>query len=89
MVELSGPILGESFFNKEVGQALQLLDGRCFFFSALRSKADTPDSRSEAGRFSGVLVLHQFASKAGAFFYQHVSRVLDKIWTPLRDSRVS
>lgn len=27
MVELSGPILGESFFNKEVGQALQLLDG--------------------------------------------------------------
>ena len=83
MVELSGPILGESFFNKEVGQALQLLDGRLIF-------DDTDlDSRSEAGRFSGVLVLHQFASKAGAFFYQHVPRVLEKIWTPLRDSRVS
>lgn len=27
MVELSGPILGESFFSKEIGQALQLLDG--------------------------------------------------------------
>jgi FKBP12-rapamycin complex-associated protein len=35
MVELSGPILGESFFNKEVGQALQLLDGMLFIWSLL------------------------------------------------------
>lgn len=31
MVEVAGAIMGESFFNKEVGQALQALDGELYF----------------------------------------------------------
>ena len=71
MVRIAGANLGESWFNKEVGQALQLLE----------------DPRQEVNRFSGVLVLHQFASNAPALFHPFVSRVLEKIWVPLRDSR--
>jgi FKBP12-rapamycin complex-associated protein len=28
MIKIAGATLGESFFDKEVGQALQMLDGR-------------------------------------------------------------
>jgi len=47
------------------------------------------DSRMEVGRFAGVLVLHQFAQFAPPFFYPHMKDVLQSIWYPLRDSRVS
>lgn len=73
MVLIAGPNLGESWFTKEIGQALVLLE----------------DSRQEVGRFSGVLVLHQFAYNAPGLFHPFVPRVLEKIWIPLRDSRVS
>ncbi|GMK56480.1 hypothetical protein CspeluHIS016_0303200 [Cutaneotrichosporon spelunceum] len=71
MVKLAGANLGESFFNKEVGQAIQMID----------------DSRQEVGRFSSVLLLHQFAVHAPGQLYPFIPRVLEKIWIPLRDSR--
>ncbi|RXK37153.1 atypical/PIKK/FRAP protein kinase [Tremella mesenterica] len=71
MVRIAGVTLGESFFVKEVPQALQQLE----------------DSRQDVNRFSGVLLLHQFAINAPGLFQSDVPRVLDKIWTPLRDSR--
>lgn len=71
MIKIAGTNLGESFFQKEVGQAVQILD----------------DSRSEADRFSAVLLLHQFALFAPSQFYIFIPRVLKSIWIPLRDSR--
>lgn len=71
MVKIAGANLGESFFQKEVGQAIQMID----------------DSRQEVGRFSAVLLLHQFALYAPGQFYPFIPRVLEKIWIPLRDSR--
>jgi FKBP12-rapamycin complex-associated protein len=31
MVRIAGATLGESFFSKEIGQALQMLEGEFFF----------------------------------------------------------
>ncbi|KAL7421428.1 phosphatidylinositol kinase-related protein kinase tor1 [Cryptotrichosporon argae] len=71
MVRIAGLTLGESFFQKEVGQALIMID----------------DSRQDTSRFSAVLLLHQFAIHAPGLFHPSVPRVLEKIWVPLRDSR--
>ncbi|WOO83672.1 Serine/threonine-protein kinase tor2 [Vanrija pseudolonga] len=71
MVRIAGINLGESFFTKEVNQALQMID----------------DTRQEVSRFSAVLLLHQFADNSPGLFMPFVPRVLDKIWVPLRDSR--
>lgn len=85
MVKLAGANLGESFFNKEVGQAIQMIDGEF----RLRAPLIDSDSRQEVGRFSAVLLLHQFSLYAPGQFYPFIPRVLEKIWIPLRDSRVS
>lgn len=84
MVRIAGATLGDPFFTKEIGQALQMLEGRLYGGLQLSGL----DSRQEVGRFSGVLILHQFASNAPGLFHPFVPRVLEKIWIPLRDSRV-
>lgn len=84
MVKVAGANLPDSFFTKEVGQALQIMDGASACFTRL-----TSDSRQEVNRFSAVLLLHQFAVHDPLHFHPFVLRVLEKIWVPLRDSRVS
>ncbi|ORY29148.1 armadillo-type protein [Naematelia encephala] len=71
MVAIAGNILGDSFFNKEIDRARQMLE----------------DTRQDVSRFAGVLILSSFAHNAPGLFHPHIPRVLDKIWLPLRDSR--
>ena len=58
------------------------------FGRLIDSLSMVPDSRQDASRFSGVLILHQLAQNAPSHVYPNVQGVLDKIWIPLRDSRV-
>jgi hypothetical protein len=41
------------------------------------------------GRHAAVLVLRELARHSAAHFHPHVGLVLERIWLPLRDSRVS
>lgn len=40
------------------------------------------------GRHAAVLVLRELARHSAAHFHPHVQLVLERIWLPLRDSRV-
>jgi len=84
MIKIAGATLGESFFDKEVGQALQMLDGRSFE----EGRCSSVDTRIEVGRFAGVLVLYQFAINAPLLIHTNMKPLLERIWMPLRDSRV-
>lgn len=41
------------------------------------------------GRHAAVLILRELARHSAAHFHPHVGLVLERIWVPLRDSRVS
>lgn len=41
------------------------------------------------GRHAAVLILRELARHSAAHFHPHVGLVLERIWLPLRDSRVS
>ncbi|WVQ75374.1 hypothetical protein IAR50_004994 [Cryptococcus sp. DSM 104548] len=71
MVRQSPTLHTDTFLGKEIGQALVMID----------------DTRNEISRFSGTLLLYSFARSAPAVFYQYIPKILDKIWTPLRDYR--
>jgi FKBP12-rapamycin complex-associated protein len=64
---------GEGFFDFEVDRALEMMRG----------------GSQEIGRYAAVLILHQLSSNAPAVFMRCVVSVLDMIWTPLKDHRVS
>ena len=64
---------GEGFFDFEVDRALEMMRG----------------GGQEIGRYAAVLILYQLADKAPAVFMRCVVSVLDMIWTPLKDHRVS
>lgn len=64
---------GEGFFDFEVDRALEMMRG----------------GGQEIGRYAAVLILYQLSSNAPAVFMRCVVSVLDMIWTPLKDHRVS
>nr|ODN92931.1 atypical/PIKK/FRAP protein kinase [Cryptococcus depauperatus CBS 7855] len=71
MVRQSPTLHTDTFLGKEIGQAMAMLD----------------DTRQEVNRFSATLLLTAFARSAPAVFFPYISKVLDKIWIPLRDGR--
>lgn len=44
--------------------------------------------RIEARRYAAVLVLRELTRAAPALVYDHVSELLDNLWTALRDPKV-
>jgi serine/threonine-protein kinase mTOR len=46
------------------------------------------NDRSEHGRYAGILILTELAAQASVPFWVHVGPVLEKVITPIRDSRV-
>lgn len=73
IAKIGGVALGERFFEYEVNNALELMRG----------------DRQEIGRYASVLILYQLATNAPSLFMGYVTSVLDQIWIPLKDHRVS
>lgn len=68
-----GHALGDQFIEFEVQRALDFLQGE----------------RNENGRYAAVLVIKEMARNVPFLFHTYVGRVIDHIWTPLRDAKVA
>lgn len=66
--------LGDQFIEFEVLRALDYLQ--------------SDRERNESGRYAAVLIIKEMARSVPHLFHVYVSRVLDRIWVGLRDTRV-
>lgn len=70
---LPGGPLTLDFVEFEVKRALEWLSG----------------DRNEQRRYAAVLVIKELANNSSTLLYSYVSQILDLIWIPLRDQKVS
>lgn len=73
VVKSGGSSFGESFFDKEVPRAVELLAA----------------TEKDPGRYGGVLLLRELARTCPTHVYKHVPDILAKLYPSFKDSRVS
>ncbi|KAF8064841.1 phosphatidylinositol 3-kinase [Lyophyllum atratum] len=72
IAESAGTTFGESFMDKEVPAALEMIQA----------------NNQERSKYVGVLILKELAHNSPAYFHSHITAVMDHILVPLRDHRV-
>ena len=72
VVKSGGSSFGESFIDKELPRALDML----------------ASSEKDMGRYGGVLLLRELGRTCPSHVYKHVPDVLAKLFPSFRDSRV-
>lgn len=78
---LPGGPLTLDFVEFEVKRALEWLSGTLIY--------NRVGDRNEQRRYAAVLVLKELANNSSTLLYSFVSQILDLIWIPLRDQKVS
>lgn len=73
VAKYGGHSLGDQFIEFEVQRALDMLQGE----------------PNENARYAAVLIIKEIARNVPYLFHVYVSRVIDHIWVPLRDTKVA